>query len=352
MKKDYTGQKVFIGIDVHKKNYSVTAIMDQQVIKKSTIAASPELLVAYCQKYFPDAIIQSAYEAGFCGFYLHRFLEENGIQNKVVHPASIEIAARERVKTDRRDSQKIAVQLSAGRLKNIYIPEEKREDFRLISRIRETLIKEKVRKGNQIKSLLYQLGKMPTGRLPKVSAHWIKSILQMELTPEQRFCLEILAKQWLELEAEITRINKQLAEQAKKDEWLEAIYQSAPGVGPIVARTLANELGDMKQFSNERALFSYTGLTPREYSSGEHRRLGHISQQGKPILRRMLVQAAWVAIEQDESLKEVYERISKKAGAKRAIIAVGRRLIGRIRACISKGSSYHSEEKRKSSVTT
>jgi len=340
--KDYTGQRVFVGVDVHKKSYSVTAVVDQQVIKRSTIAASPELLVAYCQKYFKGAIIESAYEAGFCGFHLHRFLETKGIQNKVVHPASIEIAARERVKTDRRDSQKIAVQLSTGRLKSIYIPEKTREDFRLISRIRETLLREKVRKGNQIKSLLYQLGKMPEGHVPRMSAHWIESLKQIELTAQQRFCLEILTKQWLELEIEIAKINKQLKEQAKQDEGLQAIYQSVPGVGPIVAQTLANELGDMKQFKSERALFSYTGLTPREYSSGEHRRLGHISQQGKPILRKMLVQAAWVAIKQDEGLKEIYERISKKAGAKRAIVAVGRRLIGRIRACINKGCMYHS----------
>lgn len=326
--------------------------MDQQVIKRSTIAASAELLVSYCQKYFPCAAIQSAYEAGFCGFHLHHFLEMNGIQNKVIHLASVEIAARERVKTDRRDSQKIAVQLSTGHLKSIHISEKIREDFRLISRIRETLIREKVRKGNQIKSLLYQLGKMPTGRVPKVSANWIKSLLQIELTSEQRFCLEILTKQWLELEIEIANVNKQLKEQAEKDEWLEAIYRSAPGVGPIVARTLANELGDMKQFANERVLFSYTGLTPREYSSGEHRRLGHISQRGKPVLRRMIVQAAWVAIEKDESLKKIYERISKKAGTKRAIIAIGRRLIGRIRACINKRCSYHSEEKRSPSMTT
>ncbi len=63
--KDYTGQKVFIGIDVHKNSYSVTAVMDQQVIKKNTVEASPEHLVAYCRKYFRGAEVQTAYEAGF-----------------------------------------------------------------------------------------------------------------------------------------------------------------------------------------------------------------------------------------------------------------------------------------------
>lgn len=269
-----------------------------------------------------------------------------------MHAASIEIAARERVKTDRRDSRKIAVQLSAGRLRTVFVPDMQREDFRLVSRLRETLAREKSRKGNQIKSLLYQLGKMPPGKLPAISAKWLRIILEIEFSPEQRFCMESLIQQWLELLAKITKIDKQLAEQAQNDSWLEAIYRSAPGVGPTIARILANELGDMKHFANERALFSYTGLTPREYSSGEHRHLGHISQQGKPILRKMLVQAAWSAIGHDDSLREVYDRISQKAGAKRAIVAVARRLIGRIRACINKQCTYQSEVKESASTAT
>lgn len=347
--RDYTGQKVFIGIDVHKKTYSVTAVIEQEVIKKDTISASPEGLVAYMKKYFPGACVRSAYEAGFCGFSLHRFLNEQGIGNIVVHPASIEIASRERVKTDRRDSQKIAIQLAAGRLKTVHIPEEKREDQRLISRYRETLVQEKNRKANQIKSFLYYIGKMPSMNPPKVSRKWLASIVKLDLSTDQRFCLEKLVKQWNDLEDQIKEINAEFSVQAEKESALEVIYRSVPGIGPTAARVLANELGDMSQFHNERRLFSYTGLTPREYSSGEHRRLGHISRQGKPLLRKTLVQAAWKAISCDQNLGAVYDRISQKAGAKRAIVAIARRLAGRIRACMRKGCLYLSEKEEVSS---
>ena len=96
----------------------------------------------------------------------------------------------------------------------------------------------------------------------------------------------------------------------------------------------------MSHFSSERDLFSFTGLTPREHSSGEHTRKGHISRQGKPILRKTLVQCSWVAISYDKSLKEIYERIKRRAGGKRAIIAVARRLVGRLRACLQKSELY------------
>ena len=73
---NYNNKKVFLGIDVHKKHYSVTAICDGQVVKKDKISAEPERLVGYFQKYFPGAQIESTCEAGFSGFHLHRYLEK------------------------------------------------------------------------------------------------------------------------------------------------------------------------------------------------------------------------------------------------------------------------------------
>ena len=100
----------------------------------------------------------------------------------------------------------------------------------------------------------------------------------------------------------------------------------------------------MSQFKNSKSISSFTGLTPCEYSSGEHVRQGHISRQGRPILRKALVQSAWIAIKHDKSLKEIFERLSKHSGAKRAIIGIARRLIGRIRACFQTGEMYRIEK--------
>ena len=156
--RDYTGQTVYIGIDVHKKTYSVTAVCDRQIVKKDRLQADPQLLGGYCKKNFQGAEIVSAYEAGFCGFALHRKLEDLGIVNRIVHPAGIEVMVRERVKNDRRDSEKIATQLSEGRLKGIHVPSEKREGYREISRLREVLVRKKNIVSNQIKSLLHRQG--------------------------------------------------------------------------------------------------------------------------------------------------------------------------------------------------
>jgi|SRR3990167_417930 len=338
--RDYTGKKVFLGIDVHKQHYSVTAICEGQVVKKDKLVAQPDTLVTYLRKCFSKAEIISAYEAGFCGFHLHRYLERHGVQNNVIHAAGMEIAIGDKVKTDKRDSLKLAVQLSVGRLEGIFVPEKEREDFRTISRLRDKFLSQRSRIGCQLKSLLFLQGMIPPNDDQKVSSKWIKSVLSQEMTPDIKYAVQQLADLWLHMAAKIKEIDKRLMEQSLHDEHLERIYQSVPGVGPLAARILANELGDMSQFPNERKLFSFTGLTPSEYSSGTHVRQGHISRQGRPVLRRVLVQSAWVAIRYDYDLLQVYERISQKSGKKKAIVAIARRLVGRIRSCLKRGEVY------------
>ncbi|MDD1444086.1 IS110 family transposase [Dolichospermum sp. ST_sed3] len=309
------------------------------MVKKDTLTAYPEQLVKYIKKYFNGAKVNTVYEAGFSGFYLHRYLLSQGINNIVVHPASIKVSARDRVKTDKRDSLKMAKQLSNGELKCIKIPSEKREFFRILTRTREQLVDNKKRVGNQLKSLLFTQGLIDPQDDMKVSKTWIKKIQQLQLAEEVKYSVDLFIQLWVDLDAKLQEILKKLHKQAETDA-VDVIYPSVPGIGALSARILANELEDMKHFHNEKGLFSYTGLTPSEYSSGEHKHLGSISRQGKAALRMILVQIAWRSIQKDKRLLEVFERISKKAGKKRAIVAVARKIVGCIRACFMTGTIW------------
>ncbi|MGB3672372.1 MAG: transposase [Phormidesmis sp.] len=108
----------------------------------------------------------------------------------------------------------------------------------------------------------------------------------------------------------------------------------------FAASLLWGQLGDMSQFDNERQLFSYTGLTPSERSSGEAIRRGHITRQGNSRVRYVLCEAAWTAIRKDQSLKEFFDRLYPRTGKKKAIVAVARKLIGRIRAAFRQQTLY------------
>lgn len=338
--RNYSNQVVYLGIDVHKKTYAVTAISDGQVVKKDSLKADPQTLIAYCKKYFPGARIESAYEAGFCGFHLHRCLEAGGIKNRVVDAAGMEIAVGDRVKTDKRDSLKIATHLAAGRLEGIRIPSPEREDYRIITRTREAWVKQRSRIACQLKSLLHQHGLIKADDTKLVSLKWLKALEEMTVSSSLKYALDLHISMWRLLDAQIKNIQEKLEEQAKEDADIEAIYRSVPGVGPTSARVLANELEDISQFSNERKIASYIGLTPSEYSSGEHVRQGHITRQGKPILRKILVQVAWKAVSLDVELQGIFERLAARVGKRKAIVAIARKLVIRMRTCFRTGELY------------
>ncbi|MBF0443129.1 MAG: IS110 family transposase [Oligoflexales bacterium] len=337
----YRGKKVYIGIDVHKKSYVFTAICEDEIIKRARVDASSANFIQQLKDWFKYAQVYSAYEAGFSGFHLHRQLVTAGIKNIVVNPASIPVKANDKTKTDKRDSLKICQTLVAGMLKPIYVPSKKEELARLLPRTRDQLVKIRTKVGNQFKSKLYQFGLMEGQDDKIISQKFIDETLERtDLDIELEMVLEILAEQWKSLHKQICKIEKLMETQASKEPKIEKIYRSVPGVGEISSRILSTELGDMKRFSNQKKLFSYTGLTPSEYSSGPHIRKGHISRQGSNRLRQVLTEIAWRAIKEDPALRDSFERISIKAGKKKAIVGIARKIIGRMRACFMNNQEY------------
>ncbi len=335
----YSGKELSIGIDVHKRTYSVAVVMEGTLVKKWQTLAEPTKLVQQLQTYFSEGKLYSAYEAGFSGFVLHRHLLKAGIANIVVHAASIESALHNRVKTDKRDALKLASLLDAGRLKGIRIPSEVEEAHRLVTRTRQQLVHERASIKNTIRMKGHQMGLLEASDKRVMSHTLLKELL--EKSPSNEFSLAVDAywEVWKTIDLQIKRLEEKLRHQASEDS-NEETYRSAPGIGPLGARILSNELGDMRQFENERQLFSFTGLTPSEHSSGDSIRRGHITHQGNHRVRWILCEAAWRAIKQDQDLKDFFEGLYPRAGKKKAIVAVARKLVGRIRAAFRQHSLY------------
>jgi transposase len=233
---------------------------------------------------------------------------------------------------------KIAQQLAAGRLRGVRVPIEEEEQRRLLTRTRDQLMNKKRRVMVQIRMRLHYFGLFPASIQRRIKLQDVEAIL-MSLDGELQRTIGMLRDEWVELAKRIKEIDRLLVEQAKEDP-LDAVYRSVPGVGPRISRILSAELGDMSQFRNERALFSFTGLTPSEHSSGGHICRGHISRQGNPRLRHMLVEASWKAVRKDPVIKEYYIKLSERIGKRKAIVAAARKLAGRIRAALRKHEHY------------
>lgn len=332
---------VYVGIDVHKKSYAIAVWCGGEIIRKATMPAEPSKLIESLKSWYPSRQIFSAYEAGFSGFGLHRLLIANGIINIVVNAASVEVAANDKKKTDKRDAKKIAEQLAVGRLKCIYIPTPEEELRRQVTRTREQIVQLRTSIAAQIKSKLHYFGYIKADDDRRMSGAFIEWIKELDLASELKLSLEMLIQHWQLCTEQMKTFEVELLTQGFEDPECEEIYKSVPGVGAVSARVLANELGDLsKRFKNQDSVYQYTGLTPSEHSSGESVRKGHIDRQGSTRVRQILVEVAWRAIELDGALKECFDRISSRRGKTRAIVAIARKIIGRIRACFAHRTLY------------
>jgi len=336
----YAGERVYVGVDVPKETYTVTCVCRKQIVKTATVPAEPVSLAASLLQWFPGAMLASAYEAGFSAFVLHRALTQGGITTIVVNPASLAVAAHDKVKTDRRDSKRLAIDLADGRLRGIYVPTEAEELARLLPRTRAQLVEHRATIARQIKATLHQFGLIAPASRRLLSHRYLREIAAWARPPELHVRLTLLAEQWRFATRQRIEIRHLLREQAIAQAALEHVYRSVPGIGAVVARTLATELGDMTRLAHERALFSSTGLTPSEYASGPAVRRGHISRQGSGRVRHLLIETAWRALPRDKVLQEIFDRIAATRGKKRAIVAIARRLTGRMRACFRQGTTY------------
>lgn len=325
-------KKVFIGKDVHRKSYILCCVVDGVIVKKCQMKPRFADVIGFIKKHFAGYEVFTVYEAGFSGFELHRALEGAGFNSIVVHPAAVEVSNRDRkVKTDKRDAKKLAIQLAAGRLEGIRIPSREEEQRRQLTRTREQIVEHRSAIKNQIRSKFHIFSLLDPDDDRELSLAMVDQILSKVEIEELKIAVGSLRAVWVSYNEQLKVLHVSLREQAKSDP-LDKTYRSVPGFGPLASRIISNELGDLQHFASCKDLYSFTGLTPGEHSSGDNIHRNNITRQGSARLRHILVQAAWVAIRQDKGLLEDFGRIAKNGNKLKAIVAIARKLIGRARA--------------------
>jgi transposase len=336
------GKSVFVGIDLHQVQWHVTIRTEDVELFSGSIPGCWEALRKLLDRYRTGAV-HTVYEAGYFGFWLHDKLVEYGAQCIVTPPSLVPIEYGNKVKTDRRDSRKLAQLLAKGILKRIWVPSAQECSHRQVIRRRRQLIGDRVRTQNRITAELRFYG-MPvpatTSKWSKTYVlnlyrlkfmnHWMKESFQ-RLLEEYDFLSEQIAKQTLLLQT--------LAETPLYKERV-TILRTVPGIGLIAAMELLLELQDMERFRRADQLAAYVGLTPSQYSSADKVRMGRITAIGKNQLRATLVEVAWRLIAKDRLMRRRYEHIKVRAGAKRAIVAIARITLLRTRRMLLDNTPY------------
>ena len=346
-KLDFTGSEIYAGIDVHLKNWKVT-FMSSGVVQK-TISQPPSAsdLYSYLTSHYPGGSYYTAYEAGFCGFSVHRELERLGIINLVVNPADIPVTDKEKKqKEDKRDSRKIARSLHNGDLEGIYVPGPEMEEFRTYVRYRRTLVKEINRHKARIKMLLHYYGVAIPLNYQR-SSYWSKAYtIWLEESDfsigHAKMVLNELLLTVRFLRQRLLEVNRELRAMARSGKFSAQLIllQSVPGIGLIASVTILSELETIARFGNLDKLCAYVGLIPTTHSTGEHERHGKITPRSNNYLRSMLVESAWVAIRHDPALLASYQKLTQRMEPNRAIIRIAKKLLSRIKHVLKTNEEY------------
>lgn len=343
----YEGQKVYLGIDVHARNYQVSALINGDLLQRSVrLPAAGETLVKWAERQYVGGTLIFGYEAGFCGLSLSRYIKGCGYECRVLNPADIPTSDKERVhKNDVRDSAKIALALASPGVNYNYQIEPGAELLRQNVRAVWRYNVEVRRIQHKIVHSLYYLG-LPIPCTPRGKKSWSKQNRQhiRRLAQQAGYLGIVLYVDQLEAALGYKKAQWNAIDQMLKASHLKEVYgllQTMRGVGPMLSAIISTEIVDIHRFTSTDHLRSYAGLIPSEYSSGDKQRTGRMSRRANNTLRWALVQAAWRMIDYDPEIALRFQQWKKQCGqANKAIIKVACLILGRMAAMWRSGQPY------------
>jgi len=291
---------VFIGLDTHKEFFEVAHELegrDEQVIHDGRISSAKASVIKMARDFqskYPQATLHFVYEAGPCGYWIYRLLTSLGHCCYVVAPSLLPKKPGERVKTDRKDAMKLAHLLKMNDIPIIYVPEAEDEAVRDLSRARQTATKDLNHARLQLKGFLLRNNIRYEGTDSWSAKHirWLNELILPH--PAQHIVLQEMLHTIVERTKRLARLVNELEHQVKQWRYYPVVkaVQAMRGVRFLIAASLIAELGDLRRFDTPRKLMNYLGLTPKEDSSGDHRRLGKITKCGNGRARRLLIEGA------------------------------------------------------------
>lgn len=289
----------FVGLDVHKDSIAV-AIADSKSAEVRFYGNIPNTGVAIrtlAQKLSEDqACLAFVYEAGPCGYGVHRMLLEAGHECRVIAPSLIPKKSGDRVKTDRRDALMLARLHRAGELTPVWVPGSEQEAMRDLSRLREDLKAQERYLKQRLSAFLLRNGKSVPKKMTKGTPRYWAWVADLAFSqPTAQVVLQEYAEAVKEITKRIQGIETQIARSLESYDLAPLVraLMALRGVDTITAFTVVAELGDLSRFDTAPRFMAYLGLVPSEASSGGTIKRGPITKTGNGHVRRVLVESAW-----------------------------------------------------------
>lgn len=304
----------YIGLDVHKATIAVAIAEGSRHGEVRTLGVfqnRTDVISKLVERLTKAGRrLSFCYEAGPCGYGLHRFLIARGHDCIVVAPSLIPVKAGERVKTDRRDAVMLAKLHRAGELTPVWVPDAAHEAMRDLVRARATAVQGLGKARQHLQGFLLKHGLIHAGKRTWTLAYrrWLTTIRFDHAA--QQIVLQDYIDAVQRAEERVVRVTRQIEDLTPG--WSLApvlqAFQALRGIAFIVAVTLAAEVGDFDRFANPRQLMAYLGLVPSEHSTGSAIRRGGITKAGNALARRALIEGAWTYRMQARISRKLHDR--------------------------------------------
>ena len=331
----------YVGVDLHKKVITV-CVMDanRKIVRETTLhSCEPHRIVAFFEGLGEYCVVL---EATSSYFWFVELLEPTAAEIVLANPSKMRVIAESTKKTDKLDARVLAEFLARDMIPRAYMPTPRQRKHRALVRHRKYLREE----ATAVKcKLRHVLADHNADRKDLFSAEGKAYLEDLKLDEVDRFRVTDLWKAWESIEKRLKTTAAKIRAFAKKAPRAEAearaALKTAPGVGEVTAEVVLSELGDVRRFKNAKAVCAYAGLVPVvRQTGGKKAKDGRITKQGSGLLRWALVEAAWRLVGKQGRWERTYQRIKKRNGAKRAIVAVARKLLCVLYAMLRDAQPY------------
>jgi transposase len=330
----------FVGIDLHKHSITVCVVdQDRNVLQTRRFACvEVDRIVGFFAALGPFQVVV---EATASYQWLLERLEPLAQKVVLAHPGKLRIIAESTRKSDKLDARVLAEFLALDMIPQAYRPTPRQREHRALVRHRQFLQKERTQLRNKIRRVVSDYN---ADRRDLFSRRGLEALAALSLSESDRFIVTQLLEQLTHLEGQRAAFQKRLRAFATAAPGAEAdarrLLRSVPGVGEVTSEVVVAELGDVGRFRSARQVVAYAGLAPgRRESAGKVKDLG-ITKRGSGLLRWVLVEASWQLVRRSGSWRQSYERLKRRRGSRRAIVAVARRLLGVLVALLRSGQEY------------
>lgn len=315
---------IYVGIDVHQKSSQVCELSEEGVILETCQIPSTES--AYRRWFHNREPIRIVIECGGSSRWVSRLLGEMEHEVLVVNPRRVRLIAESTLKTDKIDAEILArlACFGGGLLRPVYQKGEEANILQTRLRVRTALVHSRTAMINSVRGVLRSFG----FRIPgKTIRGFSLGYASLKISSELRKALDPLYATIVELTMRIEILTKKLTKDSRQDNRFRRL-QTVPGVGPMVSLAFVSLIDNPHRFSKSRQVGSYLGLRPKIRQSGSTEHRGHITKEGSPAVRCLLIQAAHALLRsnQESALRKWGSALVDRIGKKKAVVAIARKI--------------------------